>query len=298
VYPLDLVKTRMQVEPSRWPSALACAGEAVADGGITSLYAGMGAALAGVAPEKSLKARPGRPPLTRPCSPAHSPQIMAYNSCRSALLASFGAPQPGLPFLWEALAGAAAGGAQAFISCPLEAAKIPLQMLPAEGEARATLPEILSRLGLAGFFRGLDVCLARDVLTSGVFFALFAYWKHILYGLAAGSGPDFLVQSPENVSLGAAASPSTAFLVRLVAGFIAGAPAAFLSTPLDVIKTRLQAAAEGEGGSYAGSWDCASQTVRGEGLPALWCGAGERVARLSPQLGISLALYEVLDPPS
>jgi Mitochondrial carrier protein len=55
VYPLDVLKTRMQVQPTRWTNALSCAREAMAQGGIPALYAGLGAQLVGVAPEKSVK---------------------------------------------------------------------------------------------------------------------------------------------------------------------------------------------------------------------------------------------------
>jgi solute carrier family 25 aspartate/glutamate transporter 12/13 len=69
VYPLDLVKTRMQVEPSRWASAAACFSDTLADSGVPGLYAGMGAQMVGVAPEKSFKARrTRRARRTRVCS--------------------------------------------------------------------------------------------------------------------------------------------------------------------------------------------------------------------------------------
>ncbi len=60
MYPLDLVKTRMQVEPSRWGSAALCTADTVRTTGVSGLYAGMGAQMVGVAPEKSIKARARR----------------------------------------------------------------------------------------------------------------------------------------------------------------------------------------------------------------------------------------------
>ena len=53
VYPMDVVKTRMQADTSgRYTSALHCAKQALAEG---RLYAGLKAQLIGVAPEKMLK---------------------------------------------------------------------------------------------------------------------------------------------------------------------------------------------------------------------------------------------------
>jgi solute carrier family 25 aspartate/glutamate transporter 12/13 len=264
VYPLDLLKTRMQVEPSRWVSAFACAADTVRDAGVPGLYAGMGAQMVGVAPEKSFK-------------------IMAYNACHASLLASLGGAGGGdLPFALEAVAGAAAGAAQTLVACPLEAAKIPMQC--AERGERRRLAAILQELGFEGLFRGLNVCLARDALSGAVFFACFAAAKHAI-GDALG-GPDAMDY------------PGAAFVVKFLAGAVAGIPSAVLTTPLDVVKTRLQAQAEGDasGARYAGAADCAARTVAEEGWGALMSGAGTRVARLSPQLGITLALYEILDP--
>jgi len=256
VYPLDVLKTRMQLQPARWPSALACGAEAVREGGLPALYAGMATNLVGVAPEKSLK-------------------IMAYTACHSQLLVLLGAPPSAeLPFAWEAAAGAAAGAAQAIIACPLEAAKIPMQAA-ARGAARPRMASVVASLGFSGLFRGFDICLARDTLTSGLFFAVFAWAKVALAEAAMRAGMD----------------PPIPFVLKLLAGGFAGVPAALLTTPLDVVKTRLQAPE----GRDADALQCAMRTVREEGAWALWCGAGERVARLSPQLGISLALYEILE---
>jgi len=213
---------------------------------------------------------------------------MAYNACHASLLARLGASVAfgaDLPLPWEALAGGAAGAAQTLVACPLEAAKIPMQCVEA-GAERKRLFAILQELGLSGLYRGVGVCLARDVAGGALFFAAFAAAKHAFAGSLSPSPGD------------AAAVASAAFAVKLAAGAVAGVPCAVFTTPLDVVKTRLQAQGEGEGGGerYTGAWDCAARTVQDEGWGALMSGAGARVARLSPQLGITLALYEVLDP--
>ncbi|KAF3819135.1 hypothetical protein GH733_013285 [Mirounga leonina] len=80
----------------------------------------------------------------------------------------------------------------------------------------------------------------------------------------------------------------------LLAGAIAGMPAASLVTPADVIKTRLQVAARAGQTTYSGVMDCFRKILREEGPKALWKGAGARVFRSSPQFGVTLLTYELL----
>lgn len=80
----------------------------------------------------------------------------------------------------------------------------------------------------------------------------------------------------------------------LTAGAIAGMPAAYLTTPCDVIKTRLQVEArKGEVG-YTGLRHCASSILKEEGFKAFFKGGPARIIRSSPQFGFTLASYELL----
>jgi solute carrier family 25 aspartate/glutamate transporter 12/13 len=80
----------------------------------------------------------------------------------------------------------------------------------------------------------------------------------------------------------------------LLAGALAGVPAAFLTTPADVIKTRLQVASREGEMTYSGITDCASKILKYEGITAFFKGSGMRVLRSSPQFGITLLAYEIL----
>ncbi|KAI9526858.1 hypothetical protein NQZ68_035131 [Dissostichus eleginoides] len=71
-------------------------------------------------------------------------------------------------------------------------------------------------------------------------------------------------------------------------------PAASLVTPADVIKTRLQVAARAGQTTYSGLVDCFWKILREEGPRAFWKGAGARVFRSSPQFGVTLVTYELL----
>lgn len=71
-------------------------------------------------------------------------------------------------------------------------------------------------------------------------------------------------------------------------------PAAYLTTPADVIKTRLQVEARKGDTTYNGLTDCARKVFREEGFRAFFKGGPARILRSSPQFGFTLAGYEVL----
>jgi len=80
----------------------------------------------------------------------------------------------------------------------------------------------------------------------------------------------------------------------LTAGAIAGMPAAYFTTPCDVIKTRLQVEARKGEATYNGLRHCAQTIWREEGFRAFFKGGPARIMRSSPQFGFTLAGYEVL----
>lgn len=83
-------------------------------------------------------------------------------------------------------------------------------------------------------------------------------------------------------------------LQLLSAGALAGMPAAYFTTPSDVIKTRLQVEARKGDTQYTSLRHCARSILKEEGLKAFFKGGPARVLRSSPQFGFTLAGYEVL----
>lgn len=71
-------------------------------------------------------------------------------------------------------------------------------------------------------------------------------------------------------------------------------PAAYLTTPCDVIKTRLQVEARKGDTKYTSLRHCAKTILKEEGFKAFFKGGPARVLRSSPQFGFTLAAYEVL----
>src|SRR2546421_11570933 len=94
---------------------------------------------------------------------------------------------------------------------------------------------IVRNLGILGLYKGTTACLLRDIPFSAIYFSAYAHLKTDVFG----EGPD------KKLSMGE----------LLLAGAIAGMPAAYLTTPSDVIKTRLQVEAKKGQTTYNGIMD-------------------------------------------
>ena len=133
---------------------------------------------------------------------------------------------------------------------------------------------IVRNLGLMGLYKGASACLLRDVPFSMIYFPTYNHLKRDMFG-----------ESP---------TKKLGVLQLLTAGAIAGMPAAYLTTPCDVIKTRLQVEARKGEATYSGLTDCARKIMKDEGFKAFFKGGPARILRSSPQFGFTLAAYEVL----
>lgn len=258
VYPIDLVKTRMQNQRSTsyvgelmYRNSADCFKKVIRHEGMMGLYKGLTVQLIGVAPEKAIK-------LT--VNDLVRDKFVQYNGS--------------LPLWGEVLAGGMAGMCQVIFTNPMEIVKIRMQVAGEVGAPgkRQSIVSIVRELGLFGLYKGVKACLLRDIPFSMIYFPAYAHTKKL-----------FSDENGHN-------SPSSLFL----AGFISGVPAAGLVTPADVIKTRLQAKQKTGETVYKGIFDAVRTITKEEGGTAFWKGAGARVMRSSPQFGVTLVCYEIL----
>lgn len=133
---------------------------------------------------------------------------------------------------------------------------------------------IVKNLGLAGLYKGASACLLRDVPFSAIYFPTYNHLKKDMFG-----------ESP---------TKKLGVVQLLTAGAIAGMPAAYFTTPCDVIKTRLQVEARKGDTTYTGLRHAAKTIWKEEGFTAFFKGGPARILRSSPQFGFTLAAYEVL----
>jgi solute carrier family 25 (mitochondrial aspartate/glutamate transporter), member 12/13 len=274
VYPIDLVKTRMQNQRSGklaavsgetllYRNSLDCFGKVIRGEGAIGLYRGLLPQLVGVAPEKAIK--------------------LTMNDLMRGLLKDKNSGN--ISVLGEVISGGTAGASQVIFTNPLEIVKIRLQV---QGEATKLNPghvrvgagTIVKELGIKGLYKGAGACLLRDIPFSSIYFTTYSHLKteffHEGHLTADGSKKKL--------------SP----LELLSAGAIAGMPASYLATPADVIKTRLQVIPRPGQQTYHGIIDAVQKIYSQEGFAAFFKGGPARVFRSSPQFGVTLLSYELI----
>ncbi|XP_031368124.1 calcium-binding mitochondrial carrier protein Aralar1 isoform X3 [Apis dorsata] len=264
VYPIDLVKTRMQnqrtgslVGELMYRNSFDCFQKVIRHEGFFGLYRGLLPQLMGVAPEKAIK-------------------LTVNDFVRDKFMDKKG----NVPLYGEIISGACAGGSQVIFTNPLEIVKIRLQVAgEIAGGSKVRAWTVVKDLGLFGLYKGARACFLRDIPFSAIYFPVYAHTKARLADEGGYNNP----------------------LSLLVSGAIAGIPAAALVTPADVIKTRLQVIARRGQTTYTGLLDCAKKIYKEEGARAFWKGATglgnlllTRVFRSSPQFGVTLFTYELL----
>uniref|UniRef100_A0A7N2M021 Uncharacterized protein n=1 Tax=Quercus lobata TaxID=97700 RepID=A0A7N2M021_QUELO len=150
-------------------------------------------------------------------------------------------------------AGAVGGMAASLIRVPTEVIKQRMQTGQFTSAPDA-VRLIVSKEGFKGLYAGYGSFLLRDLPFDALQFCIY---EQLRIGYKAAAQRD--LNDPENAIIGA------------FAGALTGA----ITTPLDVIKTRLMV--QGSANQYKGIFDCVQTIVREEGPPALLKGIGPRV---------------------
>jgi len=174
---------------------------------------------------------------------------------------------------------------------------------------------------------GFAATLARDVPFTAIYWCCVeAMRERLLKNHAQAAGLPVLGSLPASPS-GRTAQLTHVFAANLTAGALSGAFAAALTTPFDVVKTRMQtsstpsrsriaaamaASSRGSSSGGRGTWvlhgatqapgsapgqgllDVLRSVYQTEGVRGLFTGMGPRVARAAPACAIVIASYEVL----
>ncbi|XP_039491671.1 mitochondrial glutamate carrier 1 [Drosophila santomea] len=265
VFPLDLVKTRLQnqtIGPNgerMYTSIADCFRKTIAAEGYFGMYRGSAVNILLITPEKAIK-------------------LTANDYFRHHLATDEGV----LPLSLAALAGGLAGLFQIVVTTPMELLKIQMQdagRVAADDRAAGREVKKLTAWGLTktlirergifGLYKGVGATGVRDVTFSCVYFPLMAYINDQGPRKSDGSG-------------------EAVFYWSLVAGLLSGMTSAFMVTPIDVVKTRLQGDSEKK---FKGIVDCMNRTLKEEGVKAFFKGGLCRVMVLAPLFGIAQMFY-------
>jgi len=154
---------------------------------------------------------------------------------------------------------------------PSEVVKTRLQTGRYQSAPEAITAIMNSEEGFKGLYSGYSAQLIRDVPFRAIQVTTFETLKLAwMESLARGLVPT------EN----------------LLAGLMAGSVAAALTTPLDVVKTRMMSQQKGDAETYTSPADAAIQIWTNEGPGAFFKGLVPRVALITPMSGIFFFCYE------
>ncbi|CAL1409078.1 unnamed protein product [Linum trigynum] len=182
--------------------------------------------------------------------PASALFVGVYEPAKQKLLKAF--PE-NLSAFAHLTAGAIGGLAASFVRVPTEVVKTRMQTGQFSSAPNA-VRLIVSKEGFKGLYAGYGSFLLRDLPFDAIQFCIYEQLR-IGYKVAARRD----LNDAENAVIGA------------FAGALTGA----VTTPLDVIKTRLMI--QGSANQYKGVVDCVQTVIREEGPAALLKGIGPRV---------------------
>eukprot|EP01087_Luapelamoeba_hula_P020296 TRINITY_DN690_c0_g2_i1.p1 TRINITY_DN690_c0_g2~~TRINITY_DN690_c0_g2_i1.p1 ORF type:complete len:277 (+),score=47.34 TRINITY_DN690_c0_g2_i1:304-1134(+) len=265
MYPLDVVKTRLQlqvtkqaatavatgVEPVLYTSVFGCFKHIIKTEGVGRLYRGIASPILAEAPKRAVK--------------------FSTNETYKSLFSFIPDAQ-----LRAVAAGASAGITEAFVNCPFEVVKVRMQARQSDYKnTMDAATRILRNEGLGGIYSGLLPQVLRNAVWNGAYFGVIFKLKSVLW-------------TPQ--------SENSELARNFVSGLVGGAIATTANTPLDVVKSRMQNLKAA--GSAAGD---PSPTILGTlvkiykeegGVKALWKGYIPRIYRLGPGGGIMIVAYD------
>lgn len=260
MYPLDVVKTRVQLQQGKgvggegYNGMVDCFTKIVKNEGFSRLYRGITAPILMEAPKRATK-------------------FAANDAWGKYYRGIFGMPKMNQQL--SILTGASAGATEAFVVVPFELVKIRMQ-------DRAS----------AGKYTGLIDCVVKTVKAEGPL-ALYnglesTLWRHILWN-AGYFGVIFQVKA----LMPAATDKSSQIRNDLIAGAAGGTVGTILNTPMDVVKSRIQNSPKIAGSvpKYNWAWPAVGTVMKEEGFAALYKGFLPKVLRLGPGGGILLVVF-------
>jgi len=257
MYPLDVVKTRLQLSTAgASQSVFSAFADVIKNEGFTNLYRGIVAPILAEAPKRALK--------------------FTSNEVYKSLLADFRIDRK-LSDIDFVLAGAAAGCTEALINCPFELVKVRMQARENLGVYKSTFhaaSTIATKESIASLWIGLETMLWRNGIWNAAYFGCINKVKKMLGGPKPEDTYFYQLQQ------------------KFLAGFVAGTIATILNNPMDVVKSRVQNTLPNQTRVYSWTIPGLVRIANNEGLKALYKGFVPKVLRLGPGGGVMLVAFD------
>ncbi|KAG5361178.1 putative mitochondrial 2-oxodicarboxylate carrier [Yarrowia sp. C11] len=256
MYPLDVVKTRMQLQVKgsgeQYSSMVDCLQKIVRNEGFSRLYRGISAPILMEAPKRAVK-------------------FAANDEWGKFYRNAFGMPK--MTQSLSILTGATAGATESFVVVPFELVKIRLQDKSSKYTGMADVVKTIVRQeGPLALYNGLEATLWRHITWNSGYFGVIFQVRQLLPKATDKRGQ---------------------MINDLIAGSIGGTAGTVLNTPFDVVKSRIQNTTRVPGVIPKYNWTVPSvfTVFREEGFGALYKGFMPKVLRLGPGGGILLVVF-------
>lgn len=253
-YPLDVVKTRMQLETGKSKHGMfGILSSIVREEGVSRLYRGLVPPLLLEAPKRAVK--------------------FASNEFWGKTFMGLSGESKMTQQL-SVLTGCSAGATESFIIVPFELVKIKLQDKTSTFAGPIdVVKQVIKKEGPLGLYAGMEATFWRHVWWNGGYFGCIHQVRSIMSPAETQQGELF-----------------NNFVSGSVGGFVGTA----LNTPFDVVKSRIQGASKVPGvvPKYNWTYPALVTIMREEGPAALYKGFLPKVLRLAPGGGVLLLVVE------
>lgn len=262
MYPLDVVKTRMQLQSNtvsadlKYTGLVDCISKIVKREGLKQLYKGISSPFLMEAPKRATK--------------------FAFNEKFKTLYTDLLGNERQKTV--AIISGASAGAVEAGVIVPFELVKVKMQDITCKFDSPVdVLKDVIKKDGFLGIYHGLESTI----------------WRHALWN-AGYFGIIFQVRK----SLPAVKNNNEKIRNDLIAGTIGGTMGCVLNTPFDVVKSRIQSNSNIttlKDGTVMKKYNWTIPSVlkvyHEEGFRALYKGFVPKICRLGPGGGILLIVF-------
>uniref|UniRef100_A0A6B2LC97 Uncharacterized protein n=1 Tax=Arcella intermedia TaxID=1963864 RepID=A0A6B2LC97_9EUKA len=259
MYPLDMVKTRLQLQRTAadnvrvYNGVVDCFRKIIQQEGFLQLYRGIVAPICAEAPKRAVK--------------------FSTNEGYKKLFTYAGLPHNEIKMF---SAGLMAGLTEAIFNCPFELLKVRMQAKESQYASTFDAAKtIITKEGISAVFRGLSPQMLRNAIWDSLYFSIIFSMKQRVLPI-----PKSKTQEQSR---------------NFFAGVVASTVGTTFATPFDCVKSRMQSVMKGQETRWKTVFGTLRIIYREEGgIPACFKGLTPRLLRLAPGGGIMIVAFDLV----